>query len=108
MAVDGGAGDVEQVGDLLDGLAGVLELLGKFCLAGGEFGPAAAGATAGPGSGEAVAGVGHDQLAFAARRGRRACRIWHGPRWWRCRCPLLDDVQAHAALMQVGAEVRVV
>lgn len=109
MAVDGGAGDVEQVGDLLDCVVtGVLELLGKFCLAGGEFGPAAAGATASPGSGEAVAGVGHDQLAFAARRGRRACRIWHGPRWWRCRCPLLDDVQAHAALMQVGAEVRVV
>jgi len=49
VAVDGGAGDVEQVGDLLDGLAGVLQLLGKFCLAGGEFGPAAAGATASPG-----------------------------------------------------------
>ena len=88
MAVDGGAGDVEQVGDLLDGLgAGVLELLGKFCLAGGEFGPAAAGATS-PGSGEAVAGVGHDQLAFAARRGRRACRIWHGPRLVEVSMPL--------------------
>ena len=108
MAVDGGAGDVEQVGDLLDGLAGVLELLAKFCLAGGEFGPAAAGATASPGQ----------------RRGRRGC--W--PRSARVRSsartesmpnmarpsvvevsmPLIDDVQAYAALMQVGAEVRVV
>jgi hypothetical protein len=36
MSVNGGASDVEDVGDLLDGaLAGVVELLGKHDLLGG-------------------------------------------------------------------------
>ena len=44
MALDGGAGHTEQVGDLLDGLvASVLEPLGESCLAGVEFGSAVAG-----------------------------------------------------------------
>lgn len=55
MAVDGGAGDAELVGDLLDGVvAGVVHLARESDLAGAELGFLAAGAAPGAGGFESV------------------------------------------------------
>jgi hypothetical protein len=57
VAVDGGAGNGEQVGDLLDGVsAGVVKLLGVKGLRWCEFRAASADAAAGSCCREAVAG----------------------------------------------------
>ena len=59
MAVDGGARDVEDVGDLLDGaLAGVVGLLRESDLLRVEPGSPATPAALSAGGGEPVAGVG--------------------------------------------------
>ncbi len=69
VAVEGGAGDAQQVGDLLHGvLAGVVELLCVPCLRWAEGGAPAAGAAPGSGGGQAVAGVGDDELALEFAR----------------------------------------
>jgi len=61
VAVEGAAVDLEDVGDLLDGVAAlVVEPLRGRDLRGVEYRPTAAVAAAGAGGGEPVAGVGHD------------------------------------------------
>lgn len=64
VAVDGGAGDAELVGDLLDGpllfpvrVDFVVHLPGELDLSGAEFGLLAAGATVGAGGFQAVHGA---------------------------------------------------
>jgi hypothetical protein len=65
VPVDGGAGNAEEVGDLLNGaLTRVVELLGERDLLGVEPRSAAALTSAGAGSGESVAGIGDDELAL--------------------------------------------
>lgn len=104
VVVDGGAGDAEEVGDLLDGLLPrVVELLGEGGLVGCEAGASAADAAAGAGGGEAVAGVGDDQ--FALELGEDGEHAEHGAAFDGGGVDaLLDDVQADAALAQLGAE----
>jgi hypothetical protein len=73
MPVDGGARDVEDAGDLLDGaLAGVVEPLYEDDLLSAELGSTAAHAASGAGRGKAVAGVGRSTLSEREiRDGRR-------------------------------------
>nr|WP_258562339.1 hypothetical protein [Nocardia africana] len=67
MAVEGGAADAEDLGDLVERfLALVVELLGVGDLFGCEFGGASALAASGTGGGESGAGSGADGAAVQA------------------------------------------
>ena len=64
VAVDGGSGDAEFLGDLFDGVGAfsvcplfLVHFAGQFDLAGSEFWFLSAGASACPGCGESVAGA---------------------------------------------------
>jgi hypothetical protein len=65
VPIDSGAGNAEEVGDLLDGMVtGVVELLRESNLLGVEPGPAAPRAAASSRRRESVASVGQGQLAL--------------------------------------------
>ncbi|MEP7332668.1 MAG: hypothetical protein ABI692_11300 [Terracoccus sp.] len=104
VAIDGGAGDAEQCGDLGDGLvAGVVELLGEGGLLCREPGSAAADAAAGPGGGQAVAGIGDDELTLELGEDREHPE--HGAAFGGAGVDaLLQDVQADPAVAELGAE----
>ena len=104
MAVDGGARDVEDVGDLLDGaLAGIVELLRESDLFWVEPGTPATLAASGAGGGEPVARVSDDELALEL--GEHGEHPEHRATF-RCGAvdALLDDVETDAAFAQLGAE----
>ena len=104
MPVDGGARDSEEIRDLLDRLlAGVVELLCEGYLLGIEPWAAAPLAATSACGGESVARVCDDELAlqFGEHREHPEPRATFS----RTRVdPLFDDVQADAALAQLGAE----
>ena len=104
MSVDRGSGDAEDVGDLLNSaLAGVVELLGERNLLGVEFRSPAAFAATSTCRGESVARVGDDELALQLGEDREHSE--HSAAFSGARVDaLLDDVQADAALAQLGAE----
>ncbi len=104
VAVDGGSGNGEQVGDLLDGaIAGVVELLGVKGLRWCEFRAASADAAAGSGGGEAVAGVGDDE--FALQFGQDGEHAEHGSAFGGGGVDaLFQDAQADVAFAERCAE----
>ena len=104
VAVEGGAGDAQQVGDLLHGvLAGVVELLCVPGLRWAEGGAPAAGAAAGSGGGQAVAGVGDDELALEFGQDREHAE--HGAAFGGGGVDaLFEHPQLDAAVAQGGAE----
>ncbi len=104
VTVDGGAGNGEQVGDLLDCVsAGVVEPLGVKGLRWCEFRSASTDPAAGSGGSETVACVGDDEFALQlVQDGEHA---EHGPAFGGGGVDaLFQDAQADVALAERGAE----